>query len=106
MIRHILLFQWQDEVSSRQVEQVRTLFLAFPDDIAGVTAVEWGKNDSQEGKNSGMSHCVVMTFRDEESRLRYLFHPQHDALKAVFSPLLRDLVVLDYTLQPDDVCCR
>ncbi|EJN6830026.1 Dabb family protein, partial [Vibrio cidicii] len=28
----------------------------------------------------------------------YLPHPEHDALKQVFRPLLEDIVVFDYTI--------
>ncbi|GAM60866.1 stress responsive alpha-beta barrel domain protein dabb [Vibrio ishigakensis] len=37
-----------------------------------------------------------MTFADEAARQRYLPHPEHDALKVVFRPILEDLIVLDY----------
>nr|CAA6827664.1 MAG: Unknown protein [uncultured Thiotrichaceae bacterium] len=30
--------------------------------------------------------------------MNYLPHPEHDALKAVFAPLLEDIVVLDYSV--------
>lgn len=43
-----------------------------------------------------------MTFADEAARQRYLPHPDHDALKASFRPVLACIIVLDYTLQAAD----
>ncbi|GAL21185.1 stress responsive alpha-beta barrel domain protein Dabb [Vibrio maritimus] len=39
-----------------------------------------------------------MTFRDEAGRQNYLPHPEHNALKKVFRPILEDIVVFDYSL--------
>ncbi|HDX8368465.1 TPA: Dabb family protein, partial [Aeromonas dhakensis] len=44
----------------------------------------------------------LMTFADEAARQRYLHHPDHDALKAIFRPVLERIIVLDYTLQAGD----
>ncbi len=98
MIRHILFITFTDSALSEQILAVRTAFLQIPDLIDGITGVEWGINNSPEGKNSGFTHCVLMTFADEAARQRYLPHPAHEALKTIFRPILRDIIVLDYTL--------
>ncbi len=100
MIRHILFITFTDSALPEQILAVRTAFLEIPDRIEGVTGVEWGTNDSPEKKNAGFTHCVLMTFQDEAARQRYLPHPAHDDLKAIFRPILQDIIVLDYTLAP------
>jgi len=100
MIRHILFITFTDSTLPEQILAVRTAFLQIPDRIEGVTSVEWGINDSPEEKNAGFTHCVLMTFEDETARQRYLPHPAHDDLKAIFRPILRDIIVLDYTSNP------
>lgn len=100
MIRHILFIAFKDAALPEQILAVRTAFLQIPDRIEGVTSVEWGTNDSPEDKNAGFTHCVLMTFVDEAARQRYLPHPAHDDLKAIFRPILQDIIVLDYTLAP------
>ncbi|MGC6030589.1 Dabb family protein [Enterobacter kobei] len=101
MIRHILFITFTDEASPEQINAVRQAFLRIPRQVTGVTRVEWGINDSPEGKNAGHTHCVLMTFADEAARQHYLPHPAHDALKSIFRPVLRDIVVLDFTLKPE-----
>lgn len=96
MIRHILLITFTVDASPEAISQVREAFLLIPAHIEGVQAVEWGINDSPEGKNAGFTHCVLMTFQDEQARQRYLPHPKHEALKAIFRPVLNNIIVLDY----------
>lgn len=98
MIRHILLIKFKPTALESEVVKLRALFESMPSTIEGVVSVEWGENDSPEGKNQGYSHSVLMTFADEEARERYLPHPAHKALKVVFRPLLEDIIVFDYTL--------
>lgn len=96
MIRHILLIKFKDSARHSEIERVKTLFEFMPAKVKGVVSVEWGINDSPEGLNKGYTHSVLMTFADEAGRQNYLPHPEHDALKEVFIPLLEDIVVFDY----------
>lgn len=97
MIRHILLIEFKPETTPEQITEVKNLFQAIPEKIDGVTAVEWGVNDSPEHKNKHYTHAVLMTFADEHARQTYLPHPEHEALKEVFGPLLKDIIVFDYS---------
>ncbi len=98
MIRHILLIKFKDSVEASQIDQVKVLFESMPNKVEGVMSVEWGINDSPEHRNQGYRHSVLMNFADEAGRQNYLPHPEHDALKAVFRPLLEDIIVFDYTV--------
>ncbi|WP_108652107.1 Dabb family protein [Dongshaea marina] len=99
MIRHILLIQFKPDAQPEAIEALRQAFLRMPDKISGVLSIEWGENDSPEGKNQGFTHCVLMSFADEDARQRYLPHPEHEALKAIFRPVLQEIIVLDYSLR-------
>lgn len=96
MIRHVLLIKFKDETGSVEIQKLKTLFEAIPEKIEGVVSVEWGINDSPEEKNKGYTHSVFMTFVDDAGRQNYLPHPEHEALKSVFRPILEDIVVFDY----------
>lgn len=96
MIRHILLIKFKSTATAGDLNELKQLFEAIPQKVRGVDAVEWGVNDSPEGKNETFTHAVLMTFADEAGRQNYLPHPEHDALKAVFGPILDDIIVLDY----------
>ncbi|MEZ8102339.1 Dabb family protein [Vibrio bivalvicida] len=96
MIRHILLIKFKQDAEQSEINKLRTLFEQMPAKIEGVVEVEWGLNDSPENKNQDYTHSVLMTFADEAGRQNYLPHPEHDALKEVFRPLLDDIIVFDY----------
>lgn len=96
MIRHILLIKFKENSDTTDIEKLKALFKAMPEKVEGVVSVEWGENDSPEGKNQGYTHSVLMTFTDENGRQNYLPHPEHQALKEVFRPLLEDIIVFDY----------
>lgn len=98
MIRHILLIEIIPEACPEQIDTVKHAFLQIPEQIEGVTHVEWGVNDSPEGKNQAFTHCILMTFEDESARQVYLPHPQHEALKVIFRAIIKNLIVFDYTV--------
>ena len=98
MIRHILLIRFKSDANQEAIDAVQAAFLAIPSKIDGVVSVEWGENDSPENKNQGFTHCVLMTFADEDGRSRYLPHPEHEALKSIFQPTLDDIIVFDYSV--------
>ena len=70
MIRHILLITFKGEASPDDIAAVRAAFLAIPHQVSGVLAVEWGQDDSPEGRAEGFTHSVLMTFADEAARQR------------------------------------
>lgn len=96
MIRHILLIKFKASVQSSQITAAKMLFESMPNEIEGVVDVEWGLNDSPEGLNKNFTHAVLMTFADEAARAHYLPHPEHEALKEKFVPLVEDIIVFDY----------
>ncbi|MCC4798694.1 stress protein [Enterovibrio norvegicus] len=98
MIRHILLVTFKPTTNEADLGEIREEFESMTERVEGVVSVEWGENDSPEGKNKGYTHIIFMTFNDEDARQRYLVDPEHDGLKVVFGPHIEDLIVVDYTL--------
>ena len=98
MIRHVLLIRFKPGTPPQSIERIRAAFKSMQSRVDGVVDVEWGENDSPENKSKGFTHCILMTFADENARNNYLPHPQHSALKEIFDPILEDIIVLDYGL--------
>lgn len=96
MIRHVLLVSFRIDADINAIDTVRAAFMDMPSKIEGVQSVEWGENNSPEGKNKGFTHCIFMTFADAATRDRYLPHPEHQALVAIFRPVIDDIIVFDY----------
>ena len=98
MIRHILMFQLKADSKKEAVEAVKNAFLNIDQKISGVSNIEWGELDPYVTRNKHYTHCVQMTFADASVREYYDPHPEHQALKDIFLPIIEDLVVFDYLL--------
>lgn len=98
MIRHVLLLEFKLAVTESDMLSVFKEFESMPSKVEGVLSVEWGLNNSPENINRGFTHCVFMTFADEQGRNNYLPHPEHELLKAQLNLLLENIIVLDYQI--------
>lgn len=96
MIRHIILIKFKLTAKTNEINALKESFESMPLKVEGVDSVEWGLNNSPEGKNKGYTHAVLMNFVDDAGRNNYLPHPEHDELKKLFRPILDDLIVFDY----------
>jgi len=95
-LRHVVLFKFKEEADQESIIEVEEAFRALPSKIPEIKDLEWGINNSPEGLNKGFTHCFFLTFDSEEGRASYLPHPDHKAFGAVLSPLLEDVLVVDY----------
>ncbi|ETI60619.1 Dabb family protein [Marinomonas profundimaris] len=96
MIRHVLFIHYKDQAKEDDIATSLRNFEQIKNKIDGIEAVEWGLNNSPEGRNKDYTHCVLMTFVDEAARDAYIPHPEHDVLKAQLGPILEDITVFDY----------
>jgi hypothetical protein len=56
------------------------------------------ESNSPEKLNDGYSHCIQITFENEEERQNYLPHPEHETLKRKFTDILEKIAVFDYSI--------
>lgn len=96
MIRHILLFSFNETITEIDILRIKSSFLTIPERIPGIISVEWGENNSPENKNQGFSHCINMVFNNHFSRDSYLVHQEHVSLQELFRPFISDIIVFDY----------
>jgi hypothetical protein len=95
-LRHVVLFKFKPEATKEQIEEIVAGFQALPKKIDGITAFEWGTNNSPEGLADGFTHCFVVTFDNAKSRDAYLPHQAHKDFVAVLLPRLDKVLVVDY----------
>jgi hypothetical protein len=63
--------------------------------IDGLTQMEYGPYNGDEGLNEDFTHGFVMTFDSPESRDAYLPHPLHEEVKLYVVPKLERVIVFD-----------
>ncbi len=96
MLRHIVLYKFKDDLKPGQLQEVIDAFCALPKKIDTIVGFEHGTNVSMEGKADGLTHCFVVTFRDEKGRDAYLKHPAHLEYVNLAKDRREKVVVFDY----------
>lgn len=96
LLRHVVLFQFKDSASEKEVQRVIKEFSELPSKIPQIAAFEYGTDNSPEGLAQGFTHCFLLTFNSEADREAYLPHPDHQAFGAALKPVLEKVLVVDY----------
>ena len=95
VLRHVVTFQFKEEVTAKRRTQAIKDFVALKDSIPGILSFEGGQDISVEGLSKGFTHCFIITFENEQARDAYIPHPAHIKLVEKNKPLMRDLLVVD-----------
>jgi hypothetical protein len=95
-LRHVVLFGFRDGTSAAEIAEIARRFGDLARAVPGITAFEWGADNSPEGKAGGHSHCFVLTFESEAARDAYLPHPKHTEFVAFASQWIARALVVDY----------
>lgn len=96
VLRHVVLFGFNPELTTEQVKEVEDAFFALPTKISEIKGYEWGTNSSPEGFNQGLTHCFFLTFHSDADRDAYLIHPAHQAFGKIVDGKLSGITVVDY----------
>ena len=96
LLRHFVLFQFKDESSEEEIQEVVDAFAALPKKIKTIKDFEMGTNISPENKAAGFTHGFLVTFESETDRDGYLPHPAHQDFVKVLRPHLKEVLVFDY----------
>jgi hypothetical protein len=96
VLRHVVLFKFKDSSTPADVKKVEDAFAALADKLPQIKGYEWGKNNSPENLNQGLTHCFLLTFSSDKDRDDYLIHPDHKAFGKILGPHLDKVTVLDY----------
>lgn len=95
-LRHLVLFKFKDGVSVDSINIVQKAFSALPSKIPEIRDFEWGLDISVEDLHDDFTHTFLVTFGSVEDRAVYLPHPDHQEFVKMLTPMLEDVMVLDY----------
>lgn len=96
MLRHVVMFQFKESSSEKDVQTVVDAFRQLPSKIPEIASFEFGTNNSPEGLNNDFTHCFLVTFKSEKDREVYLPHEAHMAFVEVLKPHMEKVMVIDY----------
>ncbi len=94
--RHVVMFQFNEEVSKAQVTEVEDAFMALQGKIDTIVDIEYGTNVSPEELNDGLTHCFLVTFKNKAGLEVYLPHAAHQKFVDLVKPRLEKVMVIDY----------
>lgn len=101
VLRHMVNLKYKDDATEEQINEAVNAFANLKNEIPEIEDLEWGINDSTEGHSKGLTHCFTLTFKDENAREVYLFHPAHLGMVNKIGPVIADVLVLDYWTKDD-----
>ena len=96
VLRHVVLFKFKDAATPEDVKKVEDAFADLAKKLPLIKGYEWGKNNSPENLNQGLTHCFLLSFSSEKDRDAYLIHPDHKAFGKILGPYLDKVTVVDY----------
>ena len=99
MLRHVVLFGFNDDLTVEQVKEIETAFANLPQKIDVIKDYEWGTDCSPEGLQKGHTHCFFLSFESEKDRDIYLVHPDHQAFGQLLGGKLKTVTVVDYWMK-------
>ena len=99
VLRHVVAIKFKAGTTAEQIKTVEDAFRALKQKIPQIASLEWGINNSAEGRNKGFTHCFILGFKSDEDRAVYLPHPAHKAFGGVLGPVMDDVFVLDFWAQ-------
>jgi hypothetical protein len=96
VLRHVVLYKFKADLAPEKIQEVVSAFAALPKQIDSIVGFEHGTNVSEEGKSEGLTHCFVVTFRNEQGRDVYLKHAAHQAYVKLVQDRREKVIVFDY----------
>jgi hypothetical protein len=95
-VSHVVCFKFKGGVSRQEIEQVAIDFRRMAKRTSLVRSIKYGRNNSPEKLNNGLTHCFVLTFKSTRERDQYLVHREHQEFSRSIEPLLADVFVIDF----------
>lgn len=96
LLRHVVLFQFKEDVTEEQIQEVTDAFAKLPEKIDVIVDFEWGTDVSSENLAADFTHCFLVTFKDTAGRDAYLPHPAHQKFVELVKPRVQKVLVVDY----------
>jgi len=90
MIKHIVIWQMKENVSSEQKEKMKGCLEALQDQVYELSDIEVGIDFS------GEILSLISEFASKEDLNLYQMHPAHQEIVAFVKPLVADRSVCDY----------
>jgi len=97
-VEHLVLFQWQPEATTAQVDAAIAALRDLADKVPSVLQLSCGENFSDRAK--GYQCGLFVRFSDRAALAAYQAHPAHQAVvREHLKPIMADVLALDYEFE-------
>lgn len=96
ILRHVVSFKFKKDINPEKINEVLAKFKKLKNEIPDIEKLEWGINNSTEGKSKGFDYCFTFSFIDRNAREKFIFHKANLTLQKEMKALLEDVFVMDY----------
>lgn len=97
MIRHVVMFRWNEGVSAEHVVATTAEFATLPPSIPQIRSYSWGADLGVAPTN--FDYAITGEFDSVEEFIAYRDHPAHQALVQTFIvPHVSERVAVQFTV--------
>ncbi|MDR1895929.1 MAG: Dabb family protein [Prevotellaceae bacterium] len=97
LLKHVVLFDFNDDLSDEQVREIETAFVNMPAQIEAIKTFEWGTDiQTEKTATHPFTHCFVFGFESEEGLKTYVDHPAHKKVGEMVKDKLKTVSFVDY----------
>ena len=93
MLRHVILFDFQDDLSTEQIKEIETAFVDMVTHIEEIKAFEWG---TEIDTTKSTTHCFIVSFTSEKDFDAYSVHPAHLQFGKMVRDKMKTVAFTDY----------
>ncbi|BDY13427.1 Dabb family protein [Hydrogenimonas cancrithermarum] len=94
MVVHIVMFRFEDENKSENIEKVKEMLEALPEKIPSLRSMEAGVDFLHSERS--MDLVLTSTFDDRDGLEAYRVHPAHQEVVAFIKEVTVESRVVDY----------
>jgi len=99
MYEHLVLFKFNNSLTSDKEEQLLEKLKAFKKNIPGIVDLSAGINLTEEtDRAQGYTLGLRVTFENQEALRAYGPHPVHQDFVQSLNGVIEDVIVVDYPL--------
>ncbi|GHT81598.1 stress responsive protein [Bacteroidia bacterium] len=93
MLRHVILFDFQDDLSAEQIKEIETAFVDMVTHIEEIKAFEWG---TEIDTTKSTTHCFIVSFTSKKDFDAYSVHPVHLQFGKMVHDKIKTVALVDY----------
>lgn len=95
VLRHVVFFDFTDQATDSVLKNLGNELTGLQKTVDPIQDLEWGANINST-EDTEYTHCLLVTFKNEEGLKEYNDHPDHLAVAEKYGKYLQKVAEIDY----------